>query len=56
MTQAGQDEHLKQPREAVNCLFVLKNMFKMCFELPCAVNGDQEEQEKGEREQTNPIF
>lgn len=56
MTQAEENEHLKQPREAVNRLFVLKNIFKVCFELPCALNGDQEEHEKGEREQTNPIF
>lgn len=56
VTQAEENEHLKQPREAVNRLFVLKNIFKVCFELPHALNGDQEEHEKGEREQTNPIF
>ena len=56
MTKADENEHLKQSMKAVNCLLVLKNIFKVCFELPSAVSDDCEAYEEVEREQTQSIF
>ena len=56
VTKADENEHLKHPMKAVNCSLVLKNIFKVCFELPSAVNDNCEEYEKAEREQTQSIF
>lgn len=56
MTKADENEHLKHSMKAVNCLPVLKNPFKVCFELPSAVNDDCEEYEKSGEKQTQLIF
>lgn len=46
MTKADDNEHPKQSMKAVNSSLVLKNIFKVCFDLPSATNDDCEEHKK----------